>query len=63
MKEIQCPHCGTHFTINETQYSELLEFELSPEDVPAFVQALPGFSALRVRGLMTLARQPCREPQ
>lgn len=24
MKEIQCPHCGTHFTINETQYSELL---------------------------------------
>ena len=31
------------------------KFGLSPEDVPAFVQALPGFSALRVRGLMTLA--------
>lgn len=28
---------------------------LSPEDVPAFVWALPAFPALRVRGLMTLA--------
>ena len=24
MNEIKCPHCGTVFTVNETQYSELL---------------------------------------
>ncbi|MCC5900763.1 MAG: YggS family pyridoxal phosphate-dependent enzyme [Halomonas sp.] len=31
------------------------KYGLAPEDVPAFVQALPAFTALRVRGLMTLA--------
>lgn len=31
------------------------KYGLNPEDVAAFVQALPAFSALRVRGLMTLA--------
>jgi len=34
---------------------EVSKYGLSPEDAPAFVQALPAFSALRVRGLMTLA--------
>ncbi|HVR49644.1 MAG TPA: YggS family pyridoxal phosphate-dependent enzyme [Pseudorhodoferax sp.] len=34
---------------------EASKYGLAPEDVPAFVQALPAFSALRVRGLMTLA--------
>ncbi|WP_353173531.1 YggS family pyridoxal phosphate-dependent enzyme [Paracandidimonas soli] len=34
---------------------EASKYGLAPEDVPAFVQALPVFSALRVRGLMTLA--------
>jgi len=34
---------------------EASKYGLSPEDVPAFVQELPAFSALRVRGLMTLA--------
>ncbi|ATV45110.1 hypothetical protein RC90_10820 [Pectobacterium brasiliense] len=34
---------------------EASKYGLSPEDVPAFIQALPAFSALRVRGLMTLA--------
>jgi len=34
---------------------EASKYGLSPEDVPAFVQQLPAFSALRVRGLMTLA--------
>jgi len=34
---------------------EVSKYGLSPEDVPAFVQELPAFSALRVRGLMTLA--------
>lgn len=34
---------------------EASKYGLSPEDVPAFIQALPTFSALRVRGLMTLA--------
>ncbi|KXU34072.1 YggS family pyridoxal phosphate enzyme [Cephaloticoccus primus] len=34
---------------------ETSKYGLSPEEVPAFLQALPTFSALRVRGLMTLA--------
>lgn len=34
---------------------EASKYGLSPEHVPAFIQALPTFSALRVRGLMTLA--------
>lgn len=34
---------------------EASKYGLAPEDVPAFIQALPAFSALRLRGLMTLA--------
>ncbi|MBI5781487.1 MAG: YggS family pyridoxal phosphate-dependent enzyme [Rhodocyclales bacterium] len=34
---------------------EASKYGLAPEDVPAFLKALPAFSALRVRGLMTLA--------
>lgn len=34
---------------------EASKYGLAPDDVPAFIQALPTFSALRVRGLMTLA--------
>ena len=34
---------------------EASKYGLAPEDVPAFVRALPAFTALRVRGLMTLA--------
>ena len=34
---------------------EASKYGLSPEDAPAFVRQLPAFSALRVRGLMTLA--------
>ncbi|MCY9849475.1 YggS family pyridoxal phosphate-dependent enzyme [Pectobacterium jejuense] len=34
---------------------EASKYGLSPDDVPAFIQALPAFSALRVRGFMTLA--------
>ncbi|AVR87238.1 YggS family pyridoxal phosphate-dependent enzyme [Thauera aromatica] len=34
---------------------EVSKYGLSPEDVPAFIQALPAFTTLRVRGLMTLA--------
>lgn len=34
---------------------EASKFGLPPEKVPAFLQALPAFPALRVRGLMTLA--------
>ncbi|UCU98556.1 YggS family pyridoxal phosphate-dependent enzyme [Acidovorax radicis] len=34
---------------------EISKYGLSPEDVPAFLRALPAFPALRVRGLMTLA--------
>jgi PLP dependent protein len=34
---------------------EASKYGLAPGDVPAFVQKLPAFTALRVRGLMTLA--------
>jgi len=34
---------------------EASKYGLAPEDVPAFVRELPAFSALKVRGLMTLA--------
>lgn len=34
---------------------EASKYGLTPEDVPAFLHALPAFSALHVRGLMTLA--------
>jgi pyridoxal phosphate enzyme (YggS family) len=34
---------------------EASKYGLPPEDVPAFLRELPAFSALRVRGLMTLA--------
>jgi len=34
---------------------EASKYGLAPQDVAAFLQALPAFSALRVRGLMTLA--------
>jgi len=35
---------------------EASKYGLSPDDVPGFLDALPAFTALRVRGLMTLAR-------
>ena len=34
---------------------EASKYGLAPEDVPAFIAALPAFTGLRVRGLMTLA--------
>lgn len=34
---------------------EASKYGLTPDDVPTFLQELPAFSALRVRGLMTLA--------
>ena len=34
---------------------EASKFGLEPADVPAFLQALPAYSSLQVRGLMTLA--------
>ncbi len=34
---------------------EASKYGLSPDDVPGFLRALPAYSALRVRGLMTLA--------
>lgn len=34
---------------------ETSKYGLAPADVPAFVTALPAFSALKIRGLMTLA--------
>ncbi len=46
---------GIDVYVQVNSSGEESKFGLEPGDVPAFVEELPAFSALRVRGLMTLA--------
>jgi len=46
---------GLDVFVQVNSSGEASKFGLAPEDVPAFVAELPAFTALRVRGLMTLA--------
>lgn len=46
---------GLDVFVQVNSSGEASKFGLAPEDVPAFVEELPAFTALRVRGLMTLA--------
>ncbi|MBD7949822.1 YggS family pyridoxal phosphate-dependent enzyme [Oerskovia rustica] len=46
---------GLDVLVQVNTSDEPSKYGLAPEEVPAFVQALPTFTALRVRGLMTLA--------
>lgn len=43
--------------------NEQAKYGLEPDNVPAFIQQLPAFSSLRVRGLMTLALFSADEQQ
>lgn len=54
-RRLQAAGRGLDVYVQVNSSGEASKFGLDPADVPAFLQALPAFSSLRVRGLMTLA--------
>ena len=54
-RRLQAEGRGLDIFVQVNTSNESSKYGLPPEDVAAFLQALPAFSALRVRGLMTLA--------
>jgi len=54
-RRLQVEGRGLDVFVQVNTSGEASKYGLVPADVPAFLQALPAFSALRVRGLMTLA--------
>lgn len=54
-RRLQAEGRGLDVLIQVNTSGEASKFGLVPEEVPSFVRRLPVFSALRVRGLMTLA--------
>ncbi|MBS0355930.1 MAG: YggS family pyridoxal phosphate-dependent enzyme [Proteobacteria bacterium] len=54
-RRLQIEGRGLDVFVQVNTSGEASKYGLTPEEVPAFLQALPVFSALRVRGLMTLA--------
>lgn len=54
-RRLQAAGRGLDVLVQVNSSGEASKYGLAPEEVPAFVRALPAFSALRVRGLMTLA--------
>ncbi len=54
-RRLQAEGRGLDVYVQVNTSGEASKYGLAPEDVPGFVRALPAFSALRVRGLMTLA--------
>lgn len=54
-RRLQAEGRGLDVFIQVNTSGESSKYGLAPADVPAFVQALPAYSALRVKGLMTLA--------
>lgn len=68
-RRLQAEGRGLDVFVQVNSSGEASKFGLAPADVPAFVRDLPSFTALRVRGLMTLAIfssdpqrvQPCFE--
>jgi pyridoxal phosphate enzyme (YggS family) len=54
-KRLQAEGRSLDVFIQVNTSGEASKYGLSPEDASAFVRQLPAFSALRVRGLMTLA--------
>ncbi|MBS0370130.1 MAG: YggS family pyridoxal phosphate-dependent enzyme [Proteobacteria bacterium] len=54
-RRLQVEGRGLDVFVQVNTSGEASKYGLAPADVPAFLQALPAFSALRVRGLMTLA--------
>ena len=54
-RRLQAEGRGLDVFVQVNTSGEPSKFGLAPDEVAAFVQQLPAFSALRVRGLMTLA--------
>ena len=54
-RRLQALGRGLDVLVQVNTSDEPSKYGLAPEEVPAFVQALPTFTALRVRGLMTRA--------
>ena len=54
-RRLQAAGRGLDVYVQVNSSGEASKFGLEPADVPAFLQALPAYSSLRVRGLMTLA--------
>ena len=54
-RRLQIEGRGIDVYVQVNSSGEESKFGLEPADVPGFVKELPAFSALRVRGLMTLA--------
>ena len=54
-RRLQAAGRGLDVYVQVNSSGEASKFGLEPAEVPAFLQALPAFSSLRVRGLMTLA--------
>lgn len=54
-RRLQAEGRGLDVFIQVNTSGEASKYGLAPENVPAFMKALPAFSTLRVRGLMTLA--------
>lgn len=54
-QRLQAAGRGLDVFVQVNTSREPSKFGLPPEEVPAFARALPAFSSLRVRGLMTLA--------
>ncbi len=54
-RRLQAEGRGLDVFVQVNTSGEASKYGLPPAEVPAFLRALPAFSALRVRGLMTLA--------
>ncbi len=54
-RRLQAAGRGLDVYVQVNSSGEASKFGLEPADVPAFLQALPAYSSLQVRGLMTLA--------
>lgn len=54
-RRLQAVGRGIDVLVQVNTSGEGSKFGLAPDDVPAFVDQLPAFGSLRVRGLMTLA--------
>lgn len=54
-RRLQAEGRGIDVLVQVNTSGEASKYGLPPEDVPAFRRELPAFSALRLRGLMTLA--------
>ncbi|MEK8090405.1 YggS family pyridoxal phosphate-dependent enzyme [Thermithiobacillus plumbiphilus] len=62
-RRLQVEGRGLDVFVQVNTSGETSKYGLQPNDVPAFLRQLPAFSALRVRGLMTLAMLSADTPR